>query len=109
MRWHFARTITEEEALSPHHRTTRASVGVVMWEILLEKAPYEQMDAVEAGQAIVEGKKLEIPAWAPAEYASLLSDCWHDDPALRPSFNDIYLRIEVPPSPPPLYPYHHHV
>ncbi|ELR16409.1 protein kinase domain containing protein [Acanthamoeba castellanii str. Neff] len=70
------------------------SFGVVMWEILLEKAPYEQMDAVEAGQAIVEGKKLEIPAWAPAEYASLLSDCWHDDPALRPSFNDIYLRIE---------------
>jgi len=67
-----------------------------MWEILLEKAPYEQMDAVEAGQAIVEGKKLEIPGWAPAEYASLLSDCWHDDPALRPSFNDIYLRIEVP-------------
>jgi hypothetical protein len=75
-----------------------------MWEILLEKAPYEQMDAVEAGQAIVEGKKLEIPAWAPAEYASLLSDCWHDDPAVRPSFNDIYLRIEVPPSPPPPLP-----
>jgi hypothetical protein len=63
--------------------------------MLTEKAPYENMDAVEAGQAIVEGKKLEVPPWAPADYAALLRDCWLTDPALRPSFNDIYSRIEV--------------
>jgi hypothetical protein len=69
--------------------------GVVLWEILTETEPYAHLDAVAAGHAIIQGQKLDIPSWAPAEYAGLLQDCWQTDPPLRPSFDAIYARIEV--------------
>lgn len=67
----------------------------MLWEILTEKTPYEDMDAVEAGHAIIEGRKLDIPSWAPSSYSSLLEDCWQQDPQKRPSFDQIYNRLEV--------------
>jgi len=69
---------------------------VLLWELLTEKEPYEHLEPVEAGQAIIKGQKLEVPSWTPPEYAAILKNCWEKDPQKRPSCLEIYERWEVP-------------
>ena len=40
------------------------------------------------------GERLKLPEECPLTLYHLLIDCWNYDPALRPSFQDIYSRIE---------------
>lgn len=49
------------------------------------------------------GQRLELPDDTAPEAAALIRDCWQEKPHLRPSFNDILVRLaamgQLAPSP----------
>lgn len=77
------------EQLKQGGRSTRASdiysCGMVLWEILTRKIPYE--NATDVGivmGCILSGQKEEIPSTCPYTYGSLINRCW-SDPQSRPN------------------------
>uniref|UniRef100_A0A0D9WYQ8 Protein kinase domain-containing protein n=1 Tax=Leersia perrieri TaxID=77586 RepID=A0A0D9WYQ8_9ORYZ len=66
------------------------SFGIVIWELLTGKLPYEDMTPLQAAVAVVQ-KDLRptIPADTHPMLAGLLQKCWQKDPALRPTFAEI--------------------
>jgi serine/threonine protein kinase len=70
------------EALDPQRGkvTTKSdiwSMGVVLWELLSDGAePFSDMLPEQAGYAVLEGKRLEIPSTAPEPLRKLIESCW---------------------------------
>lgn len=55
------------------------SLGLVLWEMLTNKIPYEKIgNAIKIQMAIMNGKKEEIPENCPEELRKILEDCWKD-------------------------------
>ncbi|XP_040381731.1 serine/threonine-protein kinase STY17-like isoform X2 [Oryza brachyantha] len=66
------------------------SFGIVIWELLTGKLPYEDMTPLQAAVAVVQNDlRPIIPADANPMLAGLLQKCWQKDPALRPTFAEI--------------------
>jgi serine/threonine protein kinase len=74
------------------------SYGMVLWELLEKKRPFEEyssrfdiMDAVKAG------KRPAINENCPPTYKALIKRCWQTEPSRRPTFNYIvrYLKDEL--------------
>jgi hypothetical protein len=61
--------------------------------MIVKKEPYEGMDLVEVGMAILDRKLLEIPSSCPPELAYLMKDCWVAVPEQRPTFESIFNRL----------------
>jgi len=71
------------------------SFGIVLWELLTRQQPYEQMEAFAVPLAVLKGTRPPVPTWAPPIYGQLMSECWHEDPEQRPSFDVILNRLET--------------
>ena len=69
--------------------------GIVLYEIFSGKHPYtiSQYDAVLKN--VLEGRRPVLPQGVqlPAGCQELMSNCWDADPAARPSFEDIKLKL----------------
>ncbi|XP_023766449.1 serine/threonine-protein kinase STY46 isoform X1 [Lactuca sativa] len=66
------------------------SFGVVLWELLTGKLPYEFLTPVQAAIGVVQkGLRPTIPKNTQPKLAELLGKCWQKDPALRPDFTEI--------------------
>ncbi|XP_015647397.1 serine/threonine-protein kinase STY17 isoform X1 [Oryza sativa Japonica Group] len=78
------------EHLPYDQRADVFSFGIVIWELLTGKLPYEDMTPLQAAVAVVQ-KDLRpiIPADTHPMLAGLLQKCWQKDPALRPTFSEI--------------------
>jgi hypothetical protein len=59
--------------------------------MVTRKLPYEGLDLMEAGLAIISGKVLEIPRDCPMELASIMKACWNMKADTRPDFQTMYL------------------
>nr|WIL05220.1 serine/threonine kinase [Pithovirus mammoth] len=74
------------------------SFGIILWELLTREQPYFGMSPVAVAVAVLrdgirprfeeEEKKLCKP-----EYAELITNCWHSDPTIRPTFLEIMTRL----------------
>eukprot|EP00899_Mesostigma_viride_P011982 jgi/Mesvir1/20785/Mv07895-RA.1 len=80
--------------------TYRASADVygfamLCYEILTGEVPYQDLIDVQVTIAVAHEKlRPELPSYIPADLRQLLTECWADDPAVRPTFEQIQARLK---------------
>jgi len=71
------------------HKSDVWSFGVVIWEIVTEKEPWDDMTPMEVALAVLrEGKRLYIPD-TDTNLQMLMRLCWYESPEDRPNFETI--------------------
>lgn len=90
------------EALDPKKRlfTTKNDVwsfGVLIWEILHDaEEPYGNISPAEVGVGIMnQTLSLDIPTWGVEGLPNIIRDCMHYDMNQRPTFNDLFTRLDT--------------
>ncbi|KAG9441756.1 hypothetical protein H6P81_017610 [Aristolochia fimbriata] len=72
------------------HKADVFSFGVVLWELLTGKLPYEYLTPLQAAVGVVQkGLRPTIPKHTHPKLVELLERCWQQDPILRPDFSEI--------------------
>ncbi|MCO5593201.1 hypothetical protein L7F22_047208 [Adiantum nelumboides] len=71
------------------HKADVFSFGIVLWELLTGKLPYESMNPVQAAIGVRQGLRPQIPEQTFPEFSELIKRCWHDNPSERPDFCEI--------------------
>jgi len=79
----------------PSVKTDVYSFGVTLYELLTRKEPYEEYTDVDSVIEMLEHPLLDpplrptIPEGLPDDAAAIMCACWHPNPDLRPSFQQI--------------------
>lgn len=77
------------------HKADVFSFGILLWELLTGKLPYEYLTPLQAAVGVVQkGLRPTIPKNTHPKLAELLERCWQQDPALRPDFSEIILILQ---------------
>jgi serine/threonine protein kinase len=86
------------------------SFGVLMWEATTRQVPWAGTPAMEVLMGMVQGQRLPMPeppvpssplfkhkvhTATRRELASIMADCWHQDPSKRPSFTRILRALQA--------------
>lgn len=86
---------TAPEIFDGLHYTEKADVfsyGVILWELVFRKKPWEGVHSMKVIQMVSSGKRLpltNIPQDTPSDIIDLLKLCWSQEPSQRPSFAQI--------------------
>ncbi|KAF7810750.1 serine/threonine-protein kinase STY46-like isoform X1 [Senna tora] len=66
------------------------SFGVVLWELLTGKLPYEYLTPLQAAIGVVQkGLRPTIPKNTHPKFVELLERCWQQEATLRPDFSEV--------------------
>lgn len=77
------------------HKSDLWSFGVVCWEVLTGKIPFDGISQqTVATQVAVEGMRLPVPSRAPKRMLRLIARCWSESPEARPEFEALLIEIQ---------------
>ena len=86
------------EILSKKPYDTKSDVysyGVMLWILYCQKEPYQQIEhSWEVARFVLEGNRDKIPKDCPAQFKTLIEQCWSQEPNQRPEFKEIVMRLE---------------
>jgi serine/threonine protein kinase len=69
--------------------------GVIMWEVLTRKVPYEGRNFMNVSLDVLEGRRPSIPLDCPTSFKKVMKACWHAKPAKRPSMDRVIQFFEA--------------
>eukprot|EP00930_Biecheleria_cincta_P070785 TRINITY_DN58394_c0_g1_i1.p1 TRINITY_DN58394_c0_g1~~TRINITY_DN58394_c0_g1_i1.p1 ORF type:complete len:597 (+),score=75.55 TRINITY_DN58394_c0_g1_i1:87-1793(+) len=81
--------LLEREAMSLSPKTDVYSYGILLWQLLMGKPPYQGMMAPQIVMFIARGKRLTLPDDTTAIWKELFRNCTHDSPDERPTFDTV--------------------
>ncbi|XP_062510364.1 uncharacterized protein LOC134186411 isoform X2 [Corticium candelabrum] len=74
------------------------SFGIVMWEIMSQKVPYDDCRTsymYQLAELVRQGQRPSLHDNEPADYISLMKRCWDGNPQKRPMFGEILTRLDL--------------
>lgn len=71
------------------------SFGVILWELATLRMPWSGMNPMQVVGAVgFQNRRLDIPKEIDPEAAKIISECWQNDPNLRPSFGQLMVSLK---------------
>ncbi|XP_044503585.1 serine/threonine-protein kinase STY13 [Mangifera indica] len=98
-------TLRRGEKKHYNHKVDTYSFGIVLWELIHNKLPFEGMSNLQAAYAAAFKNVRPSAEDLPEDLALIVTSCWKEDPNARPNFSQIiqmllnYLSTNSPSEP----------